>query len=42
MKVKCIQDEKEYVRTIEGMGEGLVLFKTSVANKRVGQNFNVI
>lgn len=30
MKVKCIQDEKEYVRTIEGMGEGLVLFNPKV------------
>lgn len=41
MKVKCIQDEKEYLRTIEGMGEGLVLFKTSVINKRIGQNFHL-
>ncbi|NBK94438.1 hypothetical protein D5278_21335 [bacterium 1XD21-13] len=41
MKVKCIQKEKEYVRTIEGMGEGLVLFKTGVVNKRVGQNYHL-
>ena len=41
MKVKCIQNEKEYLRTIEGMGEGLVLFKTSVINKRIGQNFHL-
>ncbi len=41
MKLKCIQKEKEYMRTIEGMGEGLVLFKTSVVDKRIGQNFHL-
>lgn len=41
MKLECIHSAKEYVRTIEGMGEGLVLFKTSVVNKRIGQNFHL-
>lgn len=41
IKLKCIQNEKEYFRTIEGMGEGLVLFKISVVNKRIGQNFHL-
>lgn len=40
MKLKCIQDEREYVRTIEKMGERLVLFKTSVVNKGKGMYYH--
>jgi len=31
----------EYIRHIEGMGEGLVLFKVFAKNKRVGQNYHL-
>lgn len=41
MKVDYIKNVIKYSRTIEGMGEGLVLFKISVIGKRVGQNFHL-
>ena len=31
---------KKYARTIEGMGEGLVLFRVSASDKRIGQNYH--
>lgn len=37
-KVVC---NKEYVRKIEGMGEGIVLFGISVVDERVGQNYHL-
>lgn len=41
MKINYIENEIRYSRTVEGMGEGLVLFKVSVNNKRIGQNFHL-
>ena len=34
-------NNKKYVRKIESMGEGLVLFEISVVDKRVGQNYHL-
>ena len=39
MKFEKVFNNKKYVRKIESMGEGLVLFEISVVDKRVGQNF---
>ena len=41
MNIKCVENEEKYIRTIEEMGEGLVLFKTCIVNRRFGQNFHL-
>ncbi len=41
MKIENILISKEYFRIIEGMGEGLVLFKVIAKNKRAGQNYHI-
>jgi len=41
MKLRQIEIQKEYVRTIEKMGKELVLFKISAAYKRIGQNYHL-
>lgn len=41
MQVNCTEDIIKYSRSIEGMGEGLVLFKISVVSKRIGQNYHL-
>lgn len=41
MKVNCIENVLKYSRSIEGMGEGLVLFKISAVNRRIGQNYHL-
>lgn len=41
MKVNCTEKIIKYSRNIEGMGEGLVLFKISVVSKRIGQNYHL-
>lgn len=41
MIIKKVSNRKKYVRKIEGMGEGLVLFEVSALEKRVGQNYHL-
>lgn len=41
MKLEKVFNKKRYVRKIEGMGEGLVLFEISVIDKRIGQNYHL-
>lgn len=41
MNIKCIKKNKKYVRNIEGMGEGLVLFKIVADERRIGQNYHL-
>ena len=41
MKFEKVFNKKKYVRKIESMGEGLVLFEISVVDKRVGQNYHL-
>lgn len=41
MKFKKIFNNKKYIRKIESMGEGLVLFEISVVDKRIGQNYHL-
>ena len=41
MIIKSIPNQKKYVRKIEGMGEGLVLFEVSSLEKRLGQNYHL-
>lgn len=41
MIIKNISNHKKYVRKIEGMGEGLVLFEVSSLEKRLGQNYHL-
>lgn len=41
MIIETISTKKKYVRKIEGMGNGLVLFKVEVVNKRLGQNYHL-
>ena len=41
MKFEKVFNNKKYVRKIESMGEGLVLFEISVVDKRVGQYYHL-
>ena len=41
MKFEKVFKNKKYVRKIESMGEGLVLFEISVVDKRIGQNYHL-
>lgn len=41
MKFEKVFNNKKYVRKIESMGEGLVLFEISVVDKKVGQNYHL-
>ena len=41
MKFEKVFNNKKYIRKIEGMGEGLVLFEISVVDKRIGQNYHL-
>lgn len=41
MKFEKVISDKKYVRKIESMGNGLVLFEISVVEKRVGQNYHL-
>lgn len=41
VKFEKVFNNKKYIRRIEGMGEGLVLFEISVADKRIGQNYHL-
>ncbi|MFZ2840028.1 MAG: hypothetical protein WAZ76_17330, partial [Blautia wexlerae] len=41
IKFEKVFNNKKYVRKIESMGEGLVLFEISVVDKRVGQNYHL-
>ena len=41
MKYEKVFNNKKYIRKIEGMGEGLVLFEISVVDKRIGQNYHL-
>lgn len=41
MIVKRESNNKKYIRKIEGMGEGLVLFEISSIDKIIGQNFHM-
>lgn len=41
MKFEKVFNNKKYVRRIESMGEGLVLFEIAVVDKRVGQNYHL-
>ena len=41
MKFEKVFNNKKYIRKIEGMGEGLVLFEISVIDKRIGQNYHL-
>ena len=41
VKFEKVFNNKKYIRKIEGMGEGLVLFEISVIDKRIGQNYHL-
>lgn len=41
VKYEKVFNNKKYIRKIEGMGEGLVLFEISVVDKRIGQNYHL-
>ena len=41
VKFEKVFNNKKYIRKIEGMGEGLVLFEISAADKRIGQNYHL-
>lgn len=41
MKFEKVFNNKKYIRKIECMGEGLVLFEISVVDKRIGQNYHL-
>ena len=41
MKFEKVFNNKKYIRKIEGMGAGLVLFEISVVDKRIGQNYHL-
>ena len=41
VKFEKVFNNKKYIRRIEGMGEGLVLFEILVVDKRIGQNFHL-
>ena len=41
MKFEKVFNNKKYIRKIEGMGEGLVLFEISIVDKRIGQNYHL-
>lgn len=41
MKFEKVFSEKKYIRKIECMGEGLILFEISVVDKRIGQNYHL-
>ena len=41
MKFEKVFNNKKYIRKIEGMGEGLILFEISVVDKRIGQNYHL-
>jgi hypothetical protein len=41
VKFEKVLNNKKYIRKIEGMGEGLVLFEISVVDKRIGQNYHL-
>lgn len=42
MKFEKVFNNKKYIRRIEGMGEGLVLFEISVVDKRIGHNYHLL
>lgn len=39
--MKAINNNKRYIRKIESMGKGLVLFEISAVHKKVGQNYHL-
>lgn len=41
MIIETIFNHRNYVRKIEGMGKGLVLFKVEVVDKKIGQNYHL-
>lgn len=41
MIIETIFNNRNYVRRIEGMGKGLVLFKVEVVDKKIGQNYHL-
>lgn len=41
MIIETISNNKNYIRRIEGMGKGLVLFKVEVVDKKIGQNYHL-
>lgn len=41
MIIETIINNRNYVRKIEGMGKGLVLFKVEVVDKKIGQNYHL-
>ncbi len=41
MIIETIFNNRNYVRKIEGMGKGLVLFKVEVVDKKIGQNYHL-
>lgn len=42
MIIETISNNKKYVRKIECMGNGLVLFKLEVVDKKIGQNYHLL
>ena len=41
MIIKKVSNKNRYVRKIEGMGEGLVLFEVSSLERQIGQNYHL-
>lgn len=41
MIIETIFNNRKYVRKVEGMGKGLVLFKVEVVDKKIGQNYHL-
>ena len=42
MNIKCVKMNKKYIRKIEGMSKGLLLFKVGAEIKQSGQNFHLL
>ena len=41
VKFEKVFNNQKYIRKIEGMGEGLVLFEISAVDKGIGQNYHL-
>lgn len=41
MEIKKTYNKKKYMRKVESMGSGLVLFEVSVVDKKIGQNYHL-
>ena len=42
MNINCVKMNRKYIRKIEGMSKGLLLFKVGAEIKQSGQNFHLL